>query len=64
MPTILINTNLTKSAAAAVASAAAAVSGQENQEDVLRQDINSIISKLLSKSDSVFYFSYFLFCCD
>jgi hypothetical protein len=52
MPTILINTNLTKSAAAAVA----AVSGQENQDDVLRQDINSIISKLLSKSESVTLF--------
>ena len=54
MPTILINTNLTKPAAAAAAAAAA--NGTPGEDDLLRQEINTIISKLLSKSESVTLF--------
>ncbi len=58
MPTILINTNLLKSASLNDASNSIITTTTEND---LKQDINSIITKLITKSESVsiFFSNYF-----
>ena len=58
MPTILINTNLLKSSASLNDASNSITTTTADNE--LKQDINSIITKLITKSESVSFFFFFI----